>query len=122
MQFERKLDEDSEFAKKIGAELIILLDRFENLAKPKWLAKVLRALINGEIDFEMFSRLGSAIDKTNIYDINNLLSGDGGQQLLINLAPAGLTTFDVGKGGRGGRPHYHFPIPGEALRRILTFP
>jgi hypothetical protein len=70
--FTQKINSNEKQAQKIGEHILVILDRLDDLYKPIILAKLLSANIQGKIDYEMFVRLSSIIDKSLVSDINKL--------------------------------------------------
>ena len=58
--FVQKLAEDTQFERRVGERLLMLLDRHDHLDKPRLLARIFGAYIGGAINhdrFEQFSTL-----------------------------------------------------------------
>lgn len=70
--FVRDMDRDPAFKKKVGEKLILLLDRFDDLQKANVLGKLFRAYLVGRIDYELFGRLASIIDRLYLPDLDRL--------------------------------------------------
>lgn len=70
--FVQKINSNEKQAQKIGEHILVILDRLDDLYKPIILAKLLSANIQGKIDYEMFVRLSSIIDKSLVSDLNKL--------------------------------------------------
>lgn len=60
--FVREHLSDPTKAKNLGAALVLILDKLDDLEKPEMLAKVFAAFLRGKIPLECFRRLASAID------------------------------------------------------------
>lgn len=70
--FVEKLKRDRKFEQRVGEHLLLILERLDDMNKPQILARIFSALINKKIDYEMFVRLSSVVDKTLISDLNKL--------------------------------------------------
>jgi hypothetical protein len=70
--FVEKLTCDQKFEQRVGEHLLLLLERLDDMNKPQILARIFSAHINKKIDYEMFVRLSSVVDKTLISDLNKL--------------------------------------------------
>lgn len=70
--FVEKLNCDQKFEQRVGEHLLLLLERLDDMNKPQILARIFSAHINKKIDYEMFVRLSSVVDKTLISDLNKL--------------------------------------------------
>lgn len=81
---------DSE-KKKTGEAIILLLDRFSDLNKPYFLAQCFLSYIEGQLSFEDFIRLGSAIDASHSIDLQDFLKEPDNQKVLDRLLRSGLS-------------------------------
>lgn len=81
---------DSE-KKKTGEAIILLLDRFSDLNKPYFLAQCFSSYIEGQLPFEDFIRLGSAIDASHSADLQDFLKEPDNQKVLDRLLRSGLS-------------------------------
>ena len=68
-QFKEKLDADEKFRNKIGEKLLLVIDRLDDMDKPRLIASAFQAFMEEKIDFDIFQRLASAIDKTFYVDL-----------------------------------------------------
>lgn len=71
-QFGKKLASNPSFCRKVGENLVLLLDRQENFDKASILGKVFTGYIRGDIQYDLFLKLAAAIDRTFIEDLKNL--------------------------------------------------
>lgn len=71
--FQDGIKNDPEMAKKVGENLIIILDRLDDLDKPSILAKLFNAYIEKKIDFSTFRRLASAVERAYIDDLKDII-------------------------------------------------
>lgn len=63
---------NQEFGQRAGETLIMLLERFDNLSKPKILANLLKAKVSNEIDIDSFIRLAGIVDRAFFNDLKHL--------------------------------------------------
>ncbi|WP_462325630.1 hypothetical protein [Desulfoplanes sp.] len=71
-KFREKFAADPEFCRKIGENLMLLLDRHDNMDKAHILGKVFSAYLRGIIDYESFLKIASAVDRALISDLKRL--------------------------------------------------
>lgn len=93
-----KLNTDEKQAQKISEHLLVLLDRLDDMHKPKILAKIFSAYIIEKIDFEMFVRLASVIDKSLVSDLvklNDFRKSQFGSFSATSLEYTGLVYLSV---------------------------
>lgn len=64
--------EKQNFGQRVGETLITLLDRFDNIEKPIFLANLFKAKIENKIDIENFLRLAFIIEKSFLPDLKSL--------------------------------------------------
>lgn len=121
--FIRKIETDKDYQRRVGETIILLIDRYDHLDKPRLMAKLFSAYIKDEMDYETFLRLSTAIDKAFIDDLNKLLEYFSGRtgpndQIVMrakqNLYTSNLSDFYVlseEQRERSGLDHpqiYHF--------------
>lgn len=70
--FIKKLTTDRKYYKRVGENLVIILDRFDHLNKAAILAKLFISFLIKEITEEEFFRLSSSVEKTYLNDLNNI--------------------------------------------------
>ena len=102
---------------KVGEHLLLLLDRFENMEKPSYLARAFLAYLSGEISLDEFVRLSFVIDRCFISDLRIITNIEPEVELPPHvstiLAACGvleLTAVPTIKG-----PHHREQIETEAL-------
>ena len=69
-----RLEDDSDYGQKVGEHLIILLQRFDNVNKPKLLAVAFKAYCKEEIDSSELQRFIIIIDRVLLSDLHYLPS------------------------------------------------
>ncbi|MEW5844114.1 MAG: hypothetical protein AB1775_12710 [Bacteroidota bacterium] len=72
--FSKRITTDLKFRNKLTSNLLLLIERQENIDKASILGKVFRAYINEDVDYKMFMRLSSVIDKSFLEDLQNITS------------------------------------------------
>jgi hypothetical protein len=127
--FVSKLNADSKHAREVGEKLLILIERIDDLDKPALLARVFAAYLEQEIDYELFIRLASVIDRALVSDIMRLTSFRKMQHATfttIALENLGLVYLAVADGGgfdhdgnETGGNRYAISELGERLLSIL---
>ena len=65
-------------AKRLGETVVLLLDRLDDMDKPKMLAKVFAAFVRKHITYDAFRRLAVGIDQSSIQDLKAL----GGEKFI----------------------------------------
>lgn len=64
---------DEKFRQKVGENLLLLIDRMDDMEKPELAANVFIAYLKNEIDFLDFQKLMTAIDQVKMYSIATLV-------------------------------------------------
>lgn len=73
-QFVDKLQADEGFRRRVGENLILLLDHFDDVEqKPVLLARIFESYVGGTIDQATFQKLSTAVDRIKIYSLPGLL-------------------------------------------------
>ena len=102
-EFSRRLSEDKKYQRKVGEQLLLYIDRVDDIEKSAILGKLFNGYIKKEIDYDTFQRLANAVDKTFIGDLNKLkeyytysLSNFKtiGKDILHHLAQSGLVSME----------------------------
>jgi hypothetical protein len=73
-QFKARMNVDEEFKNKVGEKLLLIIERLDDMGKPNLIARAFQAYMEEQIDFEMFQRLASAIDKSFYSDLMSFKS------------------------------------------------
>ena len=74
-KFLQEFEEDPKEQRKVGENLILLLDRLDNLNKPAMVAKLMKAHLKREItNYDEFVYYSSIVDRTSMLDLSALLS------------------------------------------------
>ncbi len=72
--FIEKLRKDEDYKQRVGENLILLLNRVDDIRKPELFANLLCALIERKIDDEKYQKLEKAIDRLSIHYIPHLMA------------------------------------------------
>jgi hypothetical protein len=73
--FLQEFEKDPKEQRKVGENLILLLDRLDNMDKPAMVAKLLKAYIKREIEnYDEFTFYSSVVDRSPIIDLSALFS------------------------------------------------
>ncbi len=110
-----KYPDGSQAQTELGEQLLLVLEKLDQIQKPEILAKFFAAFVREEIDLQMFSRLSYALDRFNIDLLPNLRYRyvrdgspvDNSEDVLHELALAGLLTVHLSTSGTlGGNAMY----------------
>lgn len=96
--FKREINQNAKFKQKVGASLVLILDRLDDIEKTDFLAKCFRTYLCNNISFDQFRRLSAAIDIAFIDDLKTICSEltnveEEEHICLSNLARTGLVEF-----------------------------
>jgi hypothetical protein len=107
----KKLEADTEYSQNVGEHLILLLDRMDDLNKPKMIARAFTAYCKKEINSVQLQRLYYAIDRILLCDnshIKTFLNNRGKEELPVdieqNFVNSGLGYVKSGYGVGGVYP------------------
>ncbi|KAA3626806.1 MAG: hypothetical protein DWQ09_14540 [Proteobacteria bacterium] len=68
-----RLEQDDAYSQNVGESIILLLDRMDDISKPKLVARAFKAFSTGAIDSTQLQRINYAIDKLLMVDIEKLV-------------------------------------------------
>ena len=109
-----RLESDPKYNQKVGEQIILLLDRMDDLQKPRLMARVFRAYLEDRIDAVELQRMNFAIDRVftaNLLELrkyyntetpDNMAHRDMDPVAFQNLANCGLLILTSGRGGGVG--------------------
>lgn len=123
--FVRDMDGDPTFKKKVGAKLVLLLDRVDDLEKASVLGKLFRAYLVGWVDYTLFGRLAGIVDRAYLPDLNRLqrrndeVSGDDAILALESLGLMYQSAFDGGNARGESNHQYRVSALGKQLATLL---
>ena len=118
--FQKRIEEDKGFRKRVGENVLLLLDRADDMAKPDLLGKAFLAFLSGAVTFEQFSRMAAGIDRCLLLDLKLLVDAKYNridEPAGANLLPSGLVVADVAQLIGGNRTSYPFTDAGKLVRR-----
>lgn len=110
-----KYPEGSIAQSQLGEQLLLLLDKFNQVEKPTALARFFSAYIREEIDLQTFSRLAHSLEHFNLDLLPSLIwryTGEGSpadrsEDIQHELSLSGLLTADLSSSGSiGGSAMY----------------
>lgn len=119
--------DSSEKQKVLGENLLLALERLDDVEKPKILARLFTAYIRSEIDYMTFTRLARALERFNLALLPNLrwfYTREEPQvvtpeEIVHELSLAGLATVSLeGSGAIGGSSGYQYSTLGKTFLHI----
>lgn len=126
-QFLNQYSNNSKEQQKLGDNLLLAIDRLDDVEKPILLARFFCSYIKGDIDCEMFSRLAKALERLNLSLLSHLKwfylrKGeriDISEEIHHELSLAGLITANIsGSGSVGGGAYFAASDIGRAFLKI----
>lgn len=116
---------------KAGESLLLLLDKLDDMAKPTILGRIIRAAIQGEIEYEESLKLGAIVNRVYLADllVLPLAELDMGIDFDVaeSLASAGLlrrriepNIYSQEDGGEASLTFYEMNSLGRTLSRFLA--
>lgn len=79
-QFAKRFANDAE-SRRFGESVLLLLERAENMEKPRIVGRIMRAAIRGQIDLTKAMRLAAIVDRCYMQDLDHLPMFESGPQL-----------------------------------------
>ena len=123
----KKYPDSSERQKVLGENLLLALERLDDIEKPRFLARFFAAYIKTEIDYTTFTRLSRALERFNLALLQNLrwfYTREGPkietpEEIIHELSLAGLVTVSLEDSGTyGGGADYRYSTIGEEFLRV----
>ncbi len=71
-EFQRKIAEDEKYERKVGENLLLLIDRHERLEKSALLGRLFASHVKGDLPHDLFLRLAAALDRAITEDLQGL--------------------------------------------------
>ncbi|HLN89962.1 MAG TPA: hypothetical protein VK253_07840 [Candidatus Binatia bacterium] len=71
-KFKDHLNSEPEFRKKVGENLLLLIDRHERLEKSYLLGKLMAKVVEGKCSSDVFLRIAAALDHSTVEDLEAL--------------------------------------------------
>lgn len=107
-----KLEADGDYRQKVGENIILLLERMDDIHKPELMARAFKAYLSSMIDSVQLQRFNYAIDRLLMCDISKLpefsqIESTESYDLIIgqNFLNAGLAYVGTGYGAGGIGPN-----------------
>lgn len=89
---------DPNYQRKVGENLLMLLERLDDLDKPALIAKLFKAYLRNDISYHQFLKFASVIDRMLVQDLKNFLDAfleNTGADLYAEfLYPFGLSQIE----------------------------
>ena len=70
-----KIDSSSEYNLKVGSKLIVLLDKLDDIEKAEVLGNLFKSFLKSKIDYSVFLRLATILNKVFLPDLIKLKNG-----------------------------------------------
>ena len=68
-----KIENSEKYQKNVGEAILLIINKIDDLEKPKIIGKIFSFFLNGEIDYETFLRLSQSIEKVFLPDLSKLI-------------------------------------------------
>jgi hypothetical protein len=91
IKFLATLDADPKRKEKVCESIVFIIDNADSIEKSQLLGSLFNQCVLNNIEFDVFRRLANAINSAYLDDVIALLNGSRDKDLLILLAPSGLT-------------------------------
>ncbi|GAB3724040.1 hypothetical protein GCM10027594_05120 [Hymenobacter agri] len=128
--FIREMVFDPDFKKRVGENLVLVLDRLNDMEKADVLGRLFRAYVAGRIDYPLFGRFAGIVDRAFLPDLFRLRqfnADSAGDDAVFALESLGLVYLSVIGGGNasldgtdGGSAYAILPL-GQKLAELLFF-
>jgi hypothetical protein len=101
--FVKQLSENPKFKQRVGEQIMLYIDRLDDIEKPSMVGNAFNGFIQGEINFELFQRLAVAIDRSFVGDLKKLKKyyatkneyfRGAGRETLYQLSQSGLVLME----------------------------
>lgn len=122
-----KYPDSSDEQKTLGENLLLALERLDDVQKPRILARFFTAYIRSEIDYMTFTRLARSLERFNLTLLPNLRwfytreepQVSTPEEVIHELSLAGLATVSLKESGTlGGRASYLYSSLGKTFLYI----
>lgn len=128
IEYKKQFESDEKFRNQELEYLLVLIDRYINYDKPKMLAKIYLAYLNGTIVWEEVSMYSEVIDRFLLLDHNTLVSDvetfvvhhNIGDEVVLRLVGLGLMTDVTNRSPYKERADGNIGITWEALKIFQT--
>lgn len=89
-----QIEKSEKYQKNVGEAILLIINKLDDLEKPKLIGKIFKAFINEKICYESFLRLSQSIEKVFLPDLSSLVDFSKGKNVDYasqnNLFNAGL--------------------------------
>lgn len=72
--FEKTIGNDAEYRRTVGQNLLLLIDRLDDVTKADMVAKLFKAFLQDSLTYDEFKKFASIIERIFIGDLNGFLS------------------------------------------------
>jgi len=72
-RFIKMLREDDDFRQRVGENLLLLLNRVNDIRKPELMANVFKAFVEARIDDVTYQKLSAAVDRIRVHNLPGLI-------------------------------------------------
>jgi hypothetical protein len=125
-KFREKIDQDPKFRARVGENLVLVLERLDDMAKPDLIGRLFAAYLSRRILYDTFLRLSNAVDRAFMPDLDqfNRRSYDSEftDEWAQSLAACGLmTTHATSKYGEENNLFYRINESGRLLLEICFY-
>lgn len=76
-----KIENSEKYQKNVGEAILLIINKMDDLEKPKIIGKIFSFFLNEEIDYETFLRLSQSIEKVFLPYIDKLIQLNSGQKV-----------------------------------------
>lgn len=122
--FRAKVKNDPKFKRKVGEQLLLILDRIDDLSKPEMIAKCFDLHLTGDLEFSHFVDLVQVIERSTIGDLEALSCSDNKRMLFGSVGQAvgsGILEYGICKSDTDESPEIGTRLSrlGKDLRDVL---
>ncbi len=119
-----KIETSEKYQKNVGETILLIINKLDDLEKPKLIGKIFNYFLNEKIDYETFLRLSQSIEKVFLPDIDKLIQMNDGERIEYEiqnqLFNSGLLSQTrTGDLSIGGGNEYYINQYGTTLVEII---
>jgi hypothetical protein len=125
-RYAREIQNDPDLQLKVGSNILIAIERLDDIEKPELLARAFLRLAEREIDYGMFAEFSLAIDRCFITDLSWLKDTESRLQMppsvATRLSACGLLEIEgiPTVRGKGADNNYRMTSLGRALLTLVV--
>jgi hypothetical protein len=125
-RYAREIQDDSDLQFKVGSNILIAIERLDDIEKPELLGRAFLRLAAGEIDYGTFAEFALAIDRCFITDLSWLEDTESRLQMppseATRLSACGLLEIEgiPTVRGKGADNNYRMTSLGRALLTLVV--